>query len=1149
MRGAWYELFVDMPAVWDLGLRVTLLLALAWLIHLSLLRGNPRWRVQLWRFASLGVLMLAVAAFLPKFVIAVTRTPQVSTMVFTTGGGLSPSKAGAGVASGGFPEINTMSIDGVWRSSFVSYQPPEAMVEAPQQGNAVLQLLVSIWQNGNVRLMLGLCWCVGTCLLAFRWVVARVRIHLMLSRCVQAPVRCRRLLQSVADGLDVSFPVELRLSREAGVPFVAGWWRPTIVLPVQMIEADYREELPAILAHELTHVRSRDLFWMGVAQWVAIPLWFHPLTWRIRTAHAMACEEVADVVAAENVGNVESYSGTLARVALAAFTHPPAVAVISMARAPEIMSRLARLKRRHVNSPLARRSVVLAVAIGALTLLPLIGFKFALADQKENSGLEIKGAGAIGNSGDDLSETPGARVLEFPADREVGTLEIATDYLAEDWEQYATRFDYHRTWDWKKSGSAQGKVSIPAGAKVKLNLNAVGAKEMSWVKKLKPDDLYAINIYPHPATPNAYPFGDAHMRHLAHFTGLVDLMMHYVQVTDRGVRHLESMRGLEILNVYAPECGNGFLKSVGTLPSLKVLNLGFMKWTDAGLLHLSRLKTLEEIAIPHRDKPGKGFDAVVRLPNLKLITGFTFRGEHLAHLKGAKALRGLCLDSNEFIRDEDLVHLANLPQLEYLDLFHANVTDAGVEHLRPLKSLRRLCLNVNQIPKKPVLTVASANVLSELKSLEWLELSSVGGADEFLEKISVLSNLKVLYIGGRPDTGLVSDSGLVHLAKLKNLTRLMLYGTEMSDKGAESLSQLSELTSLATKSDFLTDAGIPNFMALRKLENLELSCSRKYGKFTLSGVNRLNGHPTLTGLRYLPGQPTPDAETLDLSALPQLEAFSTSYVRDKDLAGLSQCKKLRSLEFGYDLDVGDEGMAYLADLTSLETLAVRGREITDAGLDYLKNHNRLYFLTLQGKFTDLGLQKLERIKSLESLNINSSGTFSPSAVQHLQASLPNLYMFSVDQNRANPDVPKAELEIGKPAPAFTMKSLDGNEISLETCKGKVTLMYFWATSCGPCVASMPQTKKTYEALSKYPDFEMISLSCDDNEPLLKTFLLKHKPTWPQVRIGKKSQIAADFGVSGFPSYVLIGRDGKILCTEASMLDGILRKELDPESVD
>ncbi|MCA9098939.1 MAG: hypothetical protein KDA36_11150, partial [Planctomycetaceae bacterium] len=92
MRGAWYELFVDLPAVWDLGLRVTLLLALAWLMHMVLLRGNPRWRVQLWRFASLGVLMLAVAAFLPKFVIAVTRPPQVSATVSTTGGGLSPSK-------------------------------------------------------------------------------------------------------------------------------------------------------------------------------------------------------------------------------------------------------------------------------------------------------------------------------------------------------------------------------------------------------------------------------------------------------------------------------------------------------------------------------------------------------------------------------------------------------------------------------------------------------------------------------------------------------------------------------------------------------------------------------------------------------------------------------------------------------------------------------------------------------------------------------------------------------------------------------------------------------------------------------------------------------------------------------------------------
>ncbi|MCA9096542.1 MAG: hypothetical protein KDA68_23845, partial [Planctomycetaceae bacterium] len=397
--------------------------------------------------------------------------------------------------------------------------------------------------------------------------------------------------------------------------------------------------------------------------------------------------------------------------------------------------------------------------------------------------------------------------------------------------------------------------------------------------------------------------------------------------------------------------------------------MGIMKWTDAGLLHLARLKTLEEIAIPLRGNPGKGFDAVVRLPNLKLITGFTFRGEHLDHLKGAKALRGLCLDSNEFIRNEDLVHLANLPQLEYLDFFHTNVTDAGMKYLRPLKSLRRLNLNVNQMPEKVTITIASADVFSELKSLEWLQLPNVGSADEFLEKISVLPNLKILSIGARSDAGLISDSGLLHLSRLKNLTRLTLTGTEMTDKGMESLSQLPELSWLHTGCDSITDEGVAKLAALKKLEHLHLSCSRKRGKLTLSGANRLNGHPTLTSLWYLPKTPTRDEKPLDLSGLPQLEVFSTPYLRDRDLAGLSQCKKLRSLEFGYDLDVTDEGMASLADLTSLETLAVRARGITDAGLDHLRNHKYLLFLTLQGNFTDAGLRQLEQIKSLDSLNI------------------------------------------------------------------------------------------------------------------------------------------------------------------------------------
>ena len=106
---------------------------------------------------------------------------------------------------------------------------------------------------------------------------------------------------------------------------------------------------------------------------------------------------------------------------------------------------------------------------------------------------------------------------------------------------------------------------------------------------------------------------------------------------------------------------------------------------------------------------------------------------------------------------------------------------------------------------------------------------------------------------------------------------------------------------------------------------------------------------------------------------------------------------------------------------------------------------------------------------------------------------------------------KAELKkreaLGKPL-AMSFKALDGSKIDLAKMKGKVVLIDFWATWCGPCVREIPSVKKTYDDLHKQ-GFEIIGISMDSDKKKLEDFLPKTicpgpsfltgrggRPAWP-----------------------------------------------------
>lgn len=113
----------------------------------------------------------------------------------------------------------------------------------------------------------------------------------------------------------------------------------------------------------------------------------------------------------------------------------------------------------------------------------------------------------------------------------------------------------------------------------------------------------------------------------------------------------------------------------------------------------------------------------------------------------------------------------------------------------------------------------------------------------------------------------------------------------------------------------------------------------------------------------------------------------------------------------------------------------------------------------------------------------------------------------------------------QPAPAFDVTALSGTSYSLAALKGSPVLLDFWASWCGPCRESIPAVRDIYQ---KYKDQGLVVLGIDAGEDrtTVEAFL-KTTPMEYPVALSGDTDVLDDFHVSAFPTFILIGRDGRV----------------------
>ena len=123
---------------------------------------------------------------------------------------------------------------------------------------------------------------------------------------------------------------------------------------------------------------------------------------------------------------------------------------------------------------------------------------------------------------------------------------------------------------------------------------------------------------------------------------------------------------------------------------------------------------------------------------------------------------------------------------------------------------------------------------------------------------------------------------------------------------------------------------------------------------------------------------------------------------------------------------------------------------------------------------------------------------------------------------------------------LSFTATDGSQVDLASLRGKVVLVDFWATWCGPCMREAPDVVSTYNELHD-KGFEVVGISLDIDQSRLDAVTKEKGMVWPQYFDGKgwSNEIASRYGIHSIPTMWLLDKSGRLADTDGR--DGLQEK--------